>query len=73
MSFEFDAVASLLKCPGCGASLIQADQSLVCANPEHRFSFPILDGIPQLLAEEALELSVDEWSSLGSVELNQQD
>lgn len=72
MTFDFDAVATLLKCPGCGASLILAENSLVCANPEHRFSFPILDGIPQLLAEEALELSVDEWSSLASVDLNKQ-
>jgi len=71
MSFEFHAVASLLKCPGCSSPLIYADHSLVCANPEHRFAFPILDGIPLLLAEESRELSVEEWSTLTSVEHNQ--
>jgi len=73
MSFEFEAIASLVKCPGCGAALIPGQSALVCANPEHRFSFPILDGIPLLPAEEARELPVEEWTPIASFDANQQD
>ena len=73
MSFEFDAIASLVKCPGCGAALIPSETALVCANPEHRFSYPILDGIPLLLAEEAQELPVEEWTLIASSSTDQQE
>ncbi|MBD3674571.1 MAG: Trm112 family protein [Planctomycetaceae bacterium] len=73
MAFEFEAIASLVKCPGCGATLIPAENALICANPEHRFSFPILDGIPLLLAEEAQELSTEEWTAMTSSSTHQQD
>ena len=37
---------------------------LVCVNPEARFSYPIVDDIPRLLAEEAVELTPGEWGTV---------
>jgi uncharacterized protein YbaR (Trm112 family) len=36
----------------------------VSTDPETRLRFPIVDGIPVLLEEEATALSEDEWKAL---------
>ncbi len=65
MSFDFDAVADILACPKCHGPLICTDDALICARgADHRLRFPIVDGIPRLLIEEAEELPADEWEAL---------
>ena len=63
MPYDFDRVKEFLVCPTCKSDLVHDGDALVCVNPEARMSFPIVDEIPRLLAEESSELSQDEWSS----------
>ena len=53
MPFEFESVRNLMQCVKCGAGLQQDQESLVCENEQCGQSYPIVDGIPQLLAEDA--------------------
>lgn len=64
MPFDFNAVKDFLRCPECGAELVQDGDHLICTNADKRSSFPIKDGIPVLLVDEASELSPEEWSSI---------
>lgn len=50
----------ILVCPICKGPLVyrKAEQELVC-KPDH-LAYPIRDGIPVMLEEEARELAVDE-------------
>ncbi|MFO0976584.1 MAG: hypothetical protein U0996_09315 [Planctomycetaceae bacterium] len=64
MSFLLNAHQTMLRCPKCRASLIQDGESLVCTNPDVRMRYPILEGIPRLIVDEATELSPEEWSSV---------
>lgn len=43
----------LLACPKCRAALRQAADELECVNPGCGLSFPVREGIPILLIEEA--------------------
>ena len=43
----------LLACPSCGASLADAGESLTCAGC--RLSYPVREGIPVLLADQAIQ------------------
>ena len=63
-SFNFDAVSDILACPQCQGELICTGDSLICISKEHRLRFPIVDGIPRLLLEEATVLSEEEWEDL---------
>jgi uncharacterized protein YbaR (Trm112 family) len=62
MEFDFQKVRDILACPKCKSALVLTDKALVCVNPDERLSFPILDGIPRLLVDEAKELTTEEWS-----------
>ncbi len=64
MTFNFDSVSDILACPQCRGALMCVGESLVCDSEEHRLQFPILDGIPRLLVEEASELSDEAWDRL---------
>lgn len=50
----------ILVCPICKGPLVyrKAEQELVC-KPDH-LAYPIRDGIPVMLEEEARELALDE-------------
>lgn len=54
------ALLDILACPNCKGSLIyrKAEQELVC--PGCRVAYPIRDGIPVMLTDEARELTVTE-------------
>ena len=42
----------LLRCPVCRTALEMAGEELVCAGPECRTRFPIVDGVPVLINDE---------------------
>ena len=50
----------ILACPNCKGSLIyhKSDNELIC--PTCRVAYPIRDGIPVMLTDEARELAGDE-------------
>lgn len=64
MPYDFDRVKDFLVCPTCKSDLVPEEGALVCVNPDTRLSFPIVDEIPRLLAEEANELTQDDWSAV---------
>ena len=66
MSFDYEKVKNILACPTCKQPLVHDNDQLVCVNPENRLSYPIVDDIPRLLADEATELTGEEWSAVMS-------
>jgi uncharacterized protein YbaR (Trm112 family) len=63
-TFNYDAVKDLLRCPKTRAELVYTGQALVCCDPGARLSYPIVDGFPVLLIDEAAALSMSEWSAV---------
>jgi len=64
MSFDAKLLESVLICPRSKGPLIQDGESLVSADPTCRLRFSIAEGIPNMLVEEATELSAEEWSAI---------
>ncbi len=58
------AFLSILCCPLSHATLVQDGESLVSTDPATRRRYPITDGFPVLLIEEAEELSEEIWKSI---------
>ncbi len=52
---------NILVCPLSKANLIEYGDSLVSTDQATRRSYPIVEGIPDLLIDHALELSQSEW------------
>lgn len=63
MAFDFKKSRSYLVCPKCHADLVLDGDSLVCTNPDVRLMYPVLEGIPRLLVEEATELTPEAWKA----------
>lgn len=61
MTFDLKTHEAMLLCPKCRATLVQDGESLVCTNPDVRLRYPILEGIPRLIVDEATELTMEEW------------
>lgn len=64
MAFNFEKCRDYLVCPKCRAELVLDGDTLVCTDPAIRLRYPILDGIPRLLVEEATEISVEDWTAI---------
>ncbi|MCA9050129.1 MAG: Trm112 family protein [Planctomycetaceae bacterium] len=62
--FNYEKVKDILVCPKCRGELVYADTMLVCVNPERRWSYPIVDGIPRLLIDEAEQLTPEVWGAV---------
>lgn len=62
-SFNYDAVKNLICCPKTRAELAFTGDSLVCCDPDARLRYPIKDGLPILLIDEATALPPAEWSA----------
>ena len=43
----------ILACPKCKAAVRQEEDRLICTNPDCGLRYPIRDGIPVMLIEEA--------------------
>jgi hypothetical protein len=48
-----EELLEILACPACKAKVVQEKEEIVCANPQCRLRYPIRDGIPVMLIEEA--------------------
>lgn len=64
MSFRFEAVQDLLRCPKSHSELVQDGDALVSVDPNCRLKYPVRDGIPIMLIDEAEELSQETWRCL---------
>ena len=64
MSFNYELVKDILVCPVTRDGLIHEEDALVSVNAERRLSYPIIDGIPRLLEDEAKELTPEEWGEV---------
>ncbi len=62
-TFDFEAIKDLLRCPKSRAELVEACGSLVSCDPGCRLRYPIVEGFPVLLIDEAMELSMPDWSA----------
>lgn len=62
MTFDFDSIKHILVCPDSKSALVPDDESLICCGPQCRKQYPIRDGIPIMLVEEATELSAEQWA-----------
>ena len=58
------AFVAILVCPKCKQAMIDTSDSLACI--ACRLGFPIIEGVPVLLVEEARTLSPDEADRLRS-------
>lgn len=47
------ALLEILACPSCRSKLVEAADRVVCTNSECGLRFPVRDGIPVMLIEEA--------------------
>ena len=54
----------LLLCTRSRVALVLEGESLVSVHPQHRLQYQIRDGIPNMLAEEAVELPPDVWGEI---------
>ena len=61
MTFDFPSLENILICPETRTPLVQDGQRLVSVDPIRRLSYPIVDEIPMMLIDEAIELPEDEW------------
>ena len=57
------ALLAIMVCPVSQASLRQVGDFLVSTDSATRLRYPIRDGIPVMLKEEAEEMSPDDWKS----------
>ena len=64
MSFDYEAVKDLIRCPRSKSELVLEGDSLICTDPQCRLQFAIRDDIPCLLEDEARELSEAEWTDI---------
>ena len=62
--FNYEAVKDLLCCPKTRADLVCTGEALVSCDASTRLRYPIVDGFPVLLIEEARELPMDEWAAV---------
>ncbi len=44
----------ILACPKCKTEVLLQDNKIVCQNPQCHLAYPIRDGIPVMLIEEAI-------------------
>ncbi len=65
LAFDPATLVPLLQCPVSHKPLkLVGEECFVSTDPETRLRYPIVDGIPVLLEEEATTLSKEEWQAL---------
>jgi uncharacterized protein YbaR (Trm112 family) len=64
MPFDFEAVKAFLRCPQSRAELVLEGDALVSTSPEARLKYPVRDGIPILLIDDAEQLPPEQWSAI---------
>lgn len=53
----------LLACPACRTAVSLADDRLVCANPDCRRVFPVVDGVPVLINDDNSLFRVEDFTT----------
>ena len=64
MSFDPRLLEGILVCPRSKSPLVREGEALVSVDPACRLRYEIKDGIPNMLMEEATEMSVDLWGKV---------
>jgi uncharacterized protein YbaR (Trm112 family) len=65
LAFDPATLLPILRCPVSHQPLkLVGEECLVSTDAETRLRYPIVDGIPVLLEEEATRLSESEWQEL---------
>ena len=59
-----EELLKILACPQTKAPLVEIDGWLYSTDPETRLRYPIRDGIPIMLIEEAETVEVDEFRKI---------
>lgn len=62
--FNFDALEEMLLCPQSKSKLILDENRLISVDPDCRLAYNILDGIPVMLVDEAVQLSEEKWQQI---------
>ena len=60
MKFARDIGVTLV-CPQCRVEVIRVAETYVCRSADCRRSYPIVDGIPKFLIDDARILTSEEW------------
>jgi uncharacterized protein len=63
-AFDYDSVKDLLCCPKTRAELVFTGEALVSCDADCRLMYPIVDGFPVLLVDEATALTPAEWGGV---------
>jgi uncharacterized protein len=63
-TFNYDAVKDFIRCPKTRAELVFTGDALVSCDPDTRLRYPIVDGFPVLLVDEATPLAASDWASV---------
>ena len=58
------AIRSVLACPKCHGALADVDEGRSLGCPNCRLKYPVRDGIPVMLDEEARSLTAEEVDAL---------
>ncbi len=46
-------ILEILACPACHSDVVEQNDRIVCLNPECALKYPVRDGIPVMLIDEA--------------------
>ena len=61
MSFNYETVKDLIRCPRSMSALVLDGASLVCTDPQCRLQCATRDDLPSLHEDEASELPETDW------------
>lgn len=53
-----------LVCPSCRVEVVGVNDAYICRSGECRRSYPVVDGIPKFLVDDARVLAPEEWRAL---------
>ena len=63
MTQESKRLDDLWRCPQCRGVLVRQPTALTCRGAACRLSFPLVDGIPVMLVDQATELLPEDWQA----------
>ena len=61
MVYNPQVLKDILVCPRCRSKLSFGAESIICTEAECRLHFPVTDGIPVMLIDDASQLGEEEW------------
>ncbi|MFK7779008.1 MAG: hypothetical protein QM501_12965 [Gimesia sp.] len=64
MSFDPQHLQDIIACPKTKAKLVCDGDFLVSVDQATRLKYPIKDGIPVMLVDEATEVPQEEWAEI---------